>query len=128
MAIRSPRNRRLNRPAVPWEPTERPYSADKGNFRTVGWVFRLFSGNPQQEENKKRSIIDPELSIVSWQSSHPWMGWTEKIARRTFRQDRLFLFDEQAMAQARYAYWSQNKAVTGLIKKLGGTDSDSDGQ
>ncbi|KAI9316056.1 alginate lyase-domain-containing protein [Dichotomocladium elegans] len=100
-------NRRLNRPTVAWEPMERPYSADKGNFRTIGWVFRLFSGNQQQEESKKEaSSIRAFNRLLAIQSSLD--GLDESIARRVFRHDRLFLYNETAMAKIRHAYWSND--------------------
>lgn len=99
-------NRRLNRPTVAWEPKERAYSQDKGNFRTIGWVFRLFSGNPQQEESKKEaSSIRAFNRLLAIQSSLD--GLDESIARQTFRHDRLFLYNETSMASIRHAYWSK---------------------
>ncbi|KAF7728579.1 hypothetical protein EC973_005805 [Apophysomyces ossiformis] len=110
-------NRRLNRPTVPWEPRERLYSEDKGNFRTIGWVFRLFSGNPQQEENKKEaSSIRAFNRLLAIQSSLDSLD--ESIARRTFRQDKLFLYDEKGMSHIRYAHWAKDQAIAALMKNL----------
>ncbi|ORX54026.1 hypothetical protein DM01DRAFT_1407542 [Hesseltinella vesiculosa] len=110
-------NRHLNRPTVPWEPVERPYSPDKGNFRTIGWVFRLFSGNPQQEENKKEAssirAFNRLLAIQSYLDS-----LDESIARRDFHQEKMFLLNERAMANKRYDYWNTNKGVTGIVDEL----------
>ncbi|KAI7856690.1 hypothetical protein BDC45DRAFT_437307 [Circinella umbellata] len=110
-------DRRLNKPTVAWEPMERPYSKDKGNFRTIGWVFRLFSGNPKQEENKKEaSSIRAFNRLLAIQSSLD--GLDERIARRTFRQDRLFLYNETEMAGIRQAYWSKDKEVMNMMEEL----------
>ncbi|KAI9499441.1 alginate lyase-domain-containing protein [Zychaea mexicana] len=110
-------DRRLNRPTVAWEPIERPYSKDKGNFRTIGWVFRLFSGNQQQEENKKEaSSIRAFNRLLAIQSSLD--GLDEQIARRTFRQDRLFLYNETEMASIRQAYWSKDGHVATMMEEL----------
>lgn len=110
-------NRRLNRPTVPWEPAEQSYSEDKGNFRTIGWVFRLFSGNPQQEENKKEaSSIRAFNRLLAIQSSLDTLD--ETIARKSFRQDRLFLYNETEMARVRHAYWSKDEAVVPLLDRL----------
>ncbi|KAI8061791.1 hypothetical protein BC940DRAFT_262355 [Gongronella butleri] len=110
-------NRHLSRPTVPWEPVERPFSEDKGNFRSVGWVFRLFSGNPQQEENKKEaSSIRAFHRLLAIQLSLDSLD--ESIARRDFRQEKMFLYDERAMANKRYGYWNKNKGVTGIINEL----------
>ncbi|KAI9027215.1 hypothetical protein CLU79DRAFT_697848 [Phycomyces nitens] len=110
-------NRRLNRPTVPWESSERPYSKDKGNFRTIGWVFRLFSGNPQQEENKKEaSSIRGFNRLLAIQSSLDSLD--ESIARRTFRQDKLFVFDEKDMAKVRYHYWANEPDVVAVVDRL----------
>ncbi|KAI9275759.1 hypothetical protein BDA99DRAFT_532710 [Phascolomyces articulosus] len=110
-------DRRLNKPTVAWEPMERPYSKDKGNFRTIGWVFRLFSGNPKQEENKKEaSSIRAFNRLLAIQSSLD--GLDERIARRTFRQDRLFLYNETEMASIRQAYWSKDEDVMKMMEEL----------
>lgn len=111
-------NRRsLNRPVVPWEAEERPYSKDKGNFKTVGWVFRLFSGNPQQEENKKEATsiraFNRLLAIQSYLDA-----LDEKLARRTFRQEHLFLFNENEIAQMRYSLWSGDQDIRKMVDKL----------
>lgn len=110
-------NRRLNRPTVPWEPVERSYSPDKGNFRTIGWVFRLFSGNPQQEESKKEaSSIRAFNRLLAIQSSLDSLD--ESIARQTFRQDRLFLYNETEMAELRFSYWSKEKKTVAAMEIL----------
>jgi hypothetical protein len=110
-------NRRLNRPTVPWEPTERPYSKDKGNFKNIGWVFRLFSGNPTQEENKKEaSSIRAFNRLMAIQSSLDSLD--ENIARTTFHHDKLFLYNEKSMNQVRYDYWTKNQEVRDAIEKL----------
>lgn len=96
---------------------ERSYSPDKGNFRTIGWVFRLFSGNPQQEESKKEaSSIRAFNRLLAIQSSLDSLD--ESIARQTFRQDRLFLYNETEMAQLRYAYWSKQKEAVAAMDIL----------
>ncbi|KAI8138393.1 alginate lyase-domain-containing protein [Fennellomyces sp. T-0311] len=110
-------NRRLNRTTVAWEPKLRPYSKEKGNFRTIGWVFRLFSGNPQQEENKKEaSSIRAFNRLLAIQSSLD--GLDEQIARRTFRQDRLFLYNETELAMIRQAHWSKDESVARMMEGL----------
>ncbi|KAG2185591.1 hypothetical protein INT44_002384 [Umbelopsis vinacea] len=111
-------NRRsLNRPVVPWEAEERPYSKDKGNFKTVGWVFRLFSGNPQQEENKKEATsiraFNRLLAIQNYLDA-----LDEKLARRTFRQEHLFLFNENELAQIRYSLWSGDPDIRKMVDQI----------
>ncbi|GAB5593547.1 hypothetical protein Unana1_08447 [Umbelopsis nana] len=111
-------NRRsLNRPVVPWETEERPYSKDKGNFKTVGWVFRLFSGKPQQEENKKEATsiraFNRLLAIQNYLDA-----LDEKLARRTFRQEHLFLFNENEIAQIRYSLWSGDKDIRRMVDQI----------
>ncbi|RUS27229.1 alginate lyase-domain-containing protein [Jimgerdemannia flammicorona] len=113
-------NRRsLNKPVVPWEAVERPYSKDKGNFMTVGWVFRLFSGQAQQEENKKEATsiraFNRLLGIQDFLD-----GLDEKLARKTFRQENLFLYDEQALTEARFSYWGGDAEVTRVVDELNG--------
>ncbi|KAG0188768.1 hypothetical protein DFQ28_004376 [Apophysomyces sp. BC1034] len=109
-------NRRL-KAVVPWEQLERPYSKDKGNFRIAGWVFRLFSGNQQQEENRKQAssirAFNRLLAIQSYLDS-----LDESIARRTFRQEKLFLYDEDAMAHWRYQFWSEEPEATAMVLRL----------
>ncbi|KAI9268721.1 hypothetical protein BY458DRAFT_436900 [Sporodiniella umbellata] len=110
-------NRRLNRPTVPWEPVERPYSKDKGNFKNIGWVFRLFSGNPQQEENKKEaSSIRAFNRLLAIQSSLDSLD--ESIARRHFHHDTLFLYNDRDMNGVRYEYWTKNNQVREAIARL----------
>ncbi|KAI8330493.1 hypothetical protein BC941DRAFT_361496 [Chlamydoabsidia padenii] len=110
-------NRRLSRPTVPWEPSERPYSKDKGNFRSIGWVFRLFSGNPQQEENKKEaSSIRAFNRLLAIQSSLDSLD--ESIARRDYRQDKMFLYNNKAMTTIRYGYWNKDQGITAVVKTL----------
>ncbi|KAI8064281.1 alginate lyase-domain-containing protein [Gilbertella persicaria] len=110
-------NRRLNRPTVPWEPTERPYSKDKGNFKNIGWVFRLFSGNPSQEENKKEaSSIRAFNRLMAIQSSLDSLD--ENIARTKFHHDKLFLYNEKSMNQVRYDRWMNNGEVGFAIEQL----------
>ncbi|CAO3611704.1 unnamed protein product [Cunninghamella blakesleeana] len=110
-------NRRLSKPTVPWEPVERPYSTDKGNFRSIGWVFRLFSGNPQQEENKKEaSSIRAFNRLLAIQSSLDSLD--ESIARRKFRSDNLFLYNEKHMANIRYGYWDKDEGITSVVNNL----------
>ncbi|KAI8098716.1 uncharacterized protein BX664DRAFT_319406 [Halteromyces radiatus] len=110
-------NRRLSRPTVPWEPSERPYSQDKGNFRSIGWVYRLFSGNPQQEENKKEaSSIRAFNRLLAIQSSLDSLD--EGIARRYYRQDKMFLYNEKEMANIRYSYWNKDQDITAVVKSL----------
>lgn len=110
-------NRRLNRPTVPWEPVERPYSKDKGNFKNIGWVFRLFSGNPQQEENKKEaSSIRAFNRLLAIQSSLDSLD--ESLARRHFHHDTLFLFNDRDMNAVRYEYWTKNEQVRRTIERL----------
>ncbi|CAO3600710.1 unnamed protein product [Absidia cylindrospora] len=99
-------NRRLSRPTVPWEPSERPFSQDKGNFRSIGWVFRLFSGNPRQEENKKEaSSIRAFNRLLAIQSSLDSLD--ESIARRDYRQDKMFLYNDKEMDSIRNSYWDK---------------------
>ncbi|RUS14529.1 alginate lyase-domain-containing protein [Endogone sp. FLAS-F59071] len=113
-------NRRAqNKPLVPWEATERPYSKDKGNFMTVGWVFRLFSGQTQQEESKKEATsiraFNRLLGIQDFLD-----GLDEKLARKTFRQENLFLYDEQALTEARFSYWGGDAEVIRVVDELNG--------
>jgi hypothetical protein len=110
-------NRRLNRPTVPWEPAERPYSKEKGNFKNIGWVFRLFSGNQQQEENKKEaSSIRAFNRLLAIQSSLDSLD--ENLARRHFQHDKLFLYNDRIMNQVRYDYWMKDNDVSSTIQQL----------
>ncbi|KAI7902914.1 alginate lyase-domain-containing protein [Cokeromyces recurvatus] len=110
-------NRRLNRPTVPWEPIERPYSKDKGNFKNIGWVFRLFSGNPSQEENKKEaSSIRAFNRLMAIQSSLDNLD--ESIARKHFRHDRPFIYNEKPMHQLRYDHWTNSYEIKDAVDHL----------
>lgn len=108
---------RRNKGSVQWEPAERPYSEDKGNFKIIGWVFRLFSGNPKQEENKKEaSVIRNFNRLMAIQSSLDNLD--ESIARNTFHHDKLFLYNEKLINAVRYDYWMKNEEVRTAIKWL----------
>ncbi|KAG1458596.1 hypothetical protein G6F56_006361 [Rhizopus delemar] len=110
-------NRQLNRPTVPWESVGRPYSDEKGQFKNIGWVFRLFSGNPQQEENKKEASSIRALSrLTAIQSTLDNLD--ESLARRQFRHEDLFLYSETEMNEMRYEYWSKNPQVTAVVERL----------
>lgn len=102
---------------APWEPTERPYSTDKGNFRNIGWVFRLFSGNPSQEENKKEAAsIRAFNRLMAIQSFLD--GLDESVARNTFHHNKLFSYNEKSMNAVRYDYWMKNEEVRVAIERL----------
>ncbi|OZJ03776.1 hypothetical protein BZG36_03464 [Bifiguratus adelaidae] len=109
--------RALNKPVVPWETQERPYSEDKGNFKNVGWVFRLFSGQAQQEENKKEATsiraFNRLLAIQDFLD-----GLDEKIARRTFRQEHLLVYDEERLKESRFLYWGGDQAVNHIVGEI----------
>lgn len=103
-------NRKLNRPTVAWEPKERAYSKDKGNFRFIGWVYRLFSGNQAQEESKKEaSSIRAFNRLLAIQSTLDALD--ERVARHTFRHDRLFLYNETELAHIRHRFWSEDPSI-----------------
>ncbi|KAI9259922.1 hypothetical protein BY458DRAFT_534916 [Sporodiniella umbellata] len=110
-------NRQLNKPTVPWEVVGRPYSEEKGQFKSIGWVFRLFSGNPQQEENKKEASSMRALSrLTAIQTTLDNLD--ESLARRQFRHENFFLYSEAEMNEMRYEYWSQNPQVISVVERL----------
>ncbi|KAL1916769.1 uncharacterized protein VTP21DRAFT_5473 [Calcarisporiella thermophila] len=112
-------NRRaLNKPQVPWEPVEREYSpTDKGKFKSAGWVFRLFSGQANQEESKKEaSSIRAFNRLLAIQDFLD--GVDERIARKQFRQENLFLYSEEGLKQSRFRYWGGDSKIEAIVEQL----------
>lgn len=77
----------------------------------------MFSGNPQQEENKKEaSSIRAFNRLLAIQSSLDSLD--ETIARRTFHHDNLFLYSDKEMSSVRYAFWTKNADVARTVESL----------
>lgn len=116
LGVPSPR-KILNKPPVPWESHDAPYfSPPKNKYKMIGWVFRLFSGQASQEVHKREAsalrAFNRLLAIQDFLD-----GIDEKIARSTqgFDANRLFLYDEKSLNQARLHYWRGDEKITRVV-------------
>ncbi|KAG5462041.1 MAG: hypothetical protein BJ554DRAFT_5676, partial [Olpidium bornovanus] len=97
--------------AAPWEAQERTTdSPEKGNFRSAGWVYRLFSGEPSQEAPNRAASRNRAykrlLAVADFLDAID-----EGIARRTFRHSNLFLYNETRLRQFRLGVWAGDAAA-----------------
>ncbi|KAK9766596.1 hypothetical protein K7432_004224 [Basidiobolus ranarum] len=102
---------------VPWEIRERPDSREKGQFITSGWVYRLFSGQMNQETNTKEATrmraYNRLLAVQQFIDSID-----EKIARNRFNSDTLLMYNETKLRQQRLKYWSGEEKILNTVKQL----------
>ncbi|CAI2164643.1 4869_t:CDS:2 [Funneliformis geosporum] len=117
LGVPSPR-KMLNKPPVPWESHDAPYfSPPKNKYKMIGWVFRLFSGQASQELHKREAsalrAFNRLLAIQDFLD-----GIDEKIARNVqgFDTNRLFLYDEKALNQARLQYWRGDEEIKEVVE------------
>ncbi|CAG8576357.1 6884_t:CDS:2 [Ambispora gerdemannii] len=108
----------LNKAVVPWETQEMHFSREKNHYKSIGWVFRLFSGQALQEENKKEAsslrAFNRLLAIQNFLD-----GIDEKLARaQGFDSKRLFQYDEKLLNRARFHHWSGDAKISRVIKHL----------
>ncbi|CAG8506997.1 902_t:CDS:2 [Ambispora leptoticha] len=106
--------------AVPWEreTEEIQFSREKDHYKSIGWVFRLFSGQALQEENKKEAlslrVFNRLLAIQNFLD-----GIDEQLARaHGFDSKRLFQYDEKLLNHAQLRYWSGDAKFSSVIDHL----------
>ncbi|KAG0197082.1 hypothetical protein BGX28_009417 [Mortierella sp. GBA30] len=108
---------KISKPSVSWEPKEREPIPDKADFKTVGWVFRLFSGKRSQEENTRQSAaIRAYNRLLAIQDLID--GIDEKIARKTFRSHELLVYKDSTLMANRQKYWIGDAGVTHMVNEL----------
>ncbi|KAF8936943.1 hypothetical protein BGZ58_003500 [Dissophora ornata] len=108
---------KISKPSVSWEPKEREAMPDKADFRTVGWVFRLFSGKRSQEENTRQSAaIRAYNRLLAIQDLID--GIDERIARKTFRSNDLLVYKDSVLRANRQKYWIGELGVTNMVHEL----------
>ncbi|KAG0326710.1 hypothetical protein BGZ99_009108 [Dissophora globulifera] len=108
---------KISKPSVSWEPKERDPIPDKADFRTVGWVFRLFSGKRSQEENTRQSAaIRAYNRLLAIQDLID--GVDERIARKTFRSNELLVYKDAVLRSNRQKYWVGEAGVTVMVHEL----------
>ncbi|KAK3844156.1 MAG: hypothetical protein J3R72DRAFT_398273 [Linnemannia gamsii] len=108
---------KISKPSVSWEPKEREPIPDKADFKTVGWVFRLFSGKRSQEENTRQSAaIRAYNRLLAIQDLID--GIDERIARKTFRSNDLLVYKDDILMANRQKYWVGESGVTRMINEL----------
>ncbi|ORY03606.1 hypothetical protein K493DRAFT_206758 [Basidiobolus meristosporus CBS 931.73] len=102
---------------VPWEIRERPDSPEKGEFITAGWVYRLFSGQRNQETNTKEATrmraYNRLLAVQQFIDSID-----ERIARKQFNSDTLLMYNETRLRQQRLQYWSGEASMVKTVSQL----------
>ncbi|CAG8459582.1 6445_t:CDS:2 [Dentiscutata heterogama] len=114
-------SRFIARPVIPWETNENAQNTpsnytSKSLYMKVGWVFRLFSGQASQELNQKESgALRAFNRLLAIQDLID--GIDERIARthKNFNPDRLFLYDENSLSNARIKYWSGDEKITRIV-------------
>ncbi|KAF9989606.1 hypothetical protein BGZ75_005746 [Mortierella antarctica] len=108
---------KISKPSVSWEPKEREPIPDKADFKTVGWVFRLFSGKRSQEENTRQSAaIRAYNRLLAIQDLID--GIDERIARKTFRSHDLLVYKDSTLMANRQKYWIGDTGVTSMVNEL----------
>ncbi|KAF9432084.1 hypothetical protein BGZ76_011288 [Entomortierella beljakovae] len=108
---------KISKPSVSWEPKERDAIPDKADFKTVGWVFRLFSGKKSQEENTRQSAaIRAYNRLLAIQDLID--GIDERIGRRTFRANDLLVYKDSTLRANRQKYWIGDSGVTTMVNEL----------
>ncbi|CAG8509639.1 8577_t:CDS:2 [Racocetra fulgida] len=113
-------SRNFNRTSAPWEPHHGLYKfVESDQYKTIGWVFRLFSGQASQELNQKEAgalrSFNRLLAIQEFID-----GLDERIARKIHGFDpfRLFIYDEKLLNQARLNFWLQIPDVVEIVQVL----------
>ncbi|KAF9359015.1 hypothetical protein BGX26_000342 [Mortierella sp. AD094] len=108
---------KISKPSVSWEPKERDPIPDKADFKTVGWVFRLFSGKRSQEENTRQSAaIRAYNRLLAIQDLID--GIDERIARKTFRSHDLLVYKDSILRANRQKYWVGESGVGAMVHEL----------
>ncbi|KAG0020001.1 hypothetical protein BGZ80_004912 [Entomortierella chlamydospora] len=108
---------KISKPSVSWEPKERDPIPDKADFKTVGWVFRLFSGKKSQEENTRQSAaIRAYNRLLAIQDLID--GIDERIARKTFRSHDLLVYKDSILRANRQKYWVGESGVGTMVNEL----------
>ncbi|CAG8736936.1 13192_t:CDS:1, partial [Cetraspora pellucida] len=108
----------IARPVIPWEKNYDDFSNHtiENRYMTVGWVYRLFSGQASQELNHREAgafrAFNRLLAIQELID-----GVDERIARnhKSFSPDHLFLYNETSLSNARLKYWSGDEKITRII-------------
>ncbi|CAG8467456.1 2491_t:CDS:2 [Acaulospora colombiana] len=115
LGVPTPR-RMLNKPSVPWESQDAPYLAPpKDKYKTVGWIFRLFSGRASLEESGTLRAFNRLIAIQDFLD-----GIDERIARvnQGFDPNRLSLYEERNLNRARIDYWSGRKDIQKIVDAM----------
>ncbi|CAG8734282.1 16766_t:CDS:2, partial [Acaulospora morrowiae] len=112
LGVPTPR-RMLNKPSVPWEIQDVSYlTPPQKKYKTVGWIFRLFSGQASLEESGMLRAFSRLLAIQDFLD-----GIDERIARvnQKFNPNRLSLYDEKKLSRARLDYWTGRQEVSKIV-------------
>ncbi|CAG8504164.1 11069_t:CDS:2 [Paraglomus occultum] len=119
LGVLSPR--KMNLSVFPWETDNyKDYaSPEKRLFKTTGWVFRLFSGQAQQEQHRREAYglraFNRLLGIQEFLDR-----LDERVAREVQRFDsnKLFVYNENGLKAARLEYWSGEIKVKRIVDLL----------
>ena len=101
----------------PWERKTWVESEESLQFKTVGWVARLFSGVSKLEKEGKNTIRDRgqkrAQAICNFLD-----GLDEKIARRSFSPGKLCIYNETALAENRDRWKDGDAQIQPVIDQL----------
>lgn len=103
----------------PWEFHDSYQVITKVQYKKIGWVFRLFSGQASQELSKKEArplrAFNRLLAIQELIDN-----LDERLARKHqgFDPLRLFLYDEKLLSQARFNFWLEVPDVVEIVQVL----------
>ncbi|CAG8563501.1 10930_t:CDS:2 [Paraglomus brasilianum] len=119
LGVLSPR--KMNFSVFPWEAdSHRAYtSPEKRLFKTTGWVFRLFSGQAQQEHHRREAYglraFNRLLGIQEFLDT-----LDERVAKdvQRFDPNKLFVYNENGLKAARLEYWSGEIKVKRIVDLL----------
>jgi len=111
----------MNFSVFPWEADSyKSYtSPEKRLFKTTGWVFRLFSGQAQQEQNRREAYglraFNRLLGIQEFLDT-----LDERVAREVqgFDSNKLFVYSENGLKATRLEYWSGEIKVKRIVDLL----------
>ncbi|MEM9246965.1 MAG: alginate lyase family protein [Cyanobacteria bacterium P01_F01_bin.153] len=92
-------------------------SQEAFQFKTVGWVARLFSGVSKLEEGGANTIRDRGQQRI-FAICNFLDGLDEKIARRSFSTDRPCIYREAALAENRDRWKGGDPKIHSIVTRL----------
>lgn len=91
----------------PWNFRAVPYGPHSFNYAWAGWVFRLFSGEAEQEQSAGERAVAREAAVVAFIKQH------DRLQRfKDFDRGRLAFYDRASLDRLR-----DDRAATGVLGK-----------